>query len=63
MAAQKGTQPLFANYWEDDTVMNPVIVRIDHYLPDEVQQDVYIPSLGVHRQVHIHNLGAPHGAW
>ena len=43
--------------------MNPVIVRIDNYIKDAEQQDVYIPTLGVHRQVHIHNLGAPHVAW
>lgn len=65
MTRQKGQQRqrLFANYWETDTTMNPQIVQVINYNPKRNHQIVQLPNGGGRRQVHIHELGAPHAAW
>ena len=66
MTLQNGVQQpraQYANYWENDTTANPVIVRLDAYDPSSDLQMVHLPHGGGIKQVHIHELGKPHYAW
>ena len=63
MAAQRiKSRPRYANYWEDDTTANPVIVKLLHEKPKDDHYTVQLPDGQGRRQVHIHTLGVPHVA-
>lgn len=60
--AQNGAQRAkYAPYWEHDTTMNPVIVRIIEQVGDFFT--VELPNNAGIRQVHLHTLGTPRVAW
>ena len=62
LTTEAPSRPHYANYWETDDTMNPVIVRLDNYNPKATLQEVVLTTTGEHRQVHIHNLGKPRHA-
>lgn len=60
--AEKGAERAkYAPYWEDDTTLNPVVVRIIEQVGDFFI--VALPNNGGQRQVHLHTLGTPRVAW
>lgn len=63
MADQKVEQPpqYFANYWEDDTTLNPKIVRLDSRQGEFF--NITLPNGEGERHVHLHTLGRPHRAF
>lgn len=57
---QAPQRTLYANYWENDTTANPMIVRLDRQVGEFF--DITLPANKGKRQVHLHTLGRPHVA-